>query len=85
VIIELPEQDLGSLHLTSAQARVEVAVGLYAGKQVSLGRAAKIANLPKLLFLQEIGRRGICIHYGPEDLEHDLRVVDELMERAAAK
>jgi hypothetical protein len=43
--IELPDEEIGGLQLTAEQARVELAIGLYAGREVSLGRAAKIASL----------------------------------------
>lgn len=73
--IELPDQELGSLQLTSAQARVSLAVGLYAGKKISMGRAAKIAGLPYTEFMHELGRRGVCINYTVEDLLHDIETV----------
>jgi predicted HTH domain antitoxin len=73
--IELPDKELGTLRLTSEQARVEFAIGLYAGGQVSLGRAAKIAGMPKILFMREAGRRRIPMHYTVEDVRHDIEVV----------
>lgn len=81
--IELPDQELGSLQLTSAQARVSLAVGLYAGKKISLGRAAKIAGLPYTEFMHELGRRGICLNYTLEDALHDMNMVDELSSKAS--
>jgi predicted HTH domain antitoxin len=78
VTIEVPDSELGALHLTPERARVELAVGLYAGRQVSLGRAARIASIPYADFLHEIGRRGICVHYTVEDAEHDMKMADAL-------
>jgi predicted HTH domain antitoxin len=77
VIIELPEQELGSLKLTPAQARIEMAAGLYAGRQVTLGRAARIAGIPYTEFMHELGRRGICINYTLEDALHDIETVEK--------
>jgi len=74
--IELPE--LESLRLTPEQARLELAVGLYAGRRVTLGRAAKIAGVSHTEFMHEIGRRGLCLHYTVEDAMHDMAVVDKL-------
>ena len=76
--IELPDQELGSLRLSAEQARVELAVGLHAGRELPLGRAAKIAGMPKVLFLREIERRGIGIHYTMEDALHDIQMADRL-------
>jgi predicted HTH domain antitoxin len=75
--IELPDQEVASLQLTPAQVRLELAVGLYAGRQVSLGRAARIAGVPYPAFMHEIGHRGLCIHYTIDDAEHDMRMAEQ--------
>lgn len=80
--IELPDKELEALHLTSEQARVELAIGLYAGGQVSLGRAAKIAGMPKILFMRETGRRQIPMHYTMDDLLHDIEMANQLSRKA---
>jgi predicted HTH domain antitoxin len=75
VTIEVPDADIESLHLTNEQARVELAVGLYAGREVTLGRAAKIAGTSSTAFMHEIGRRGICINYTEQDALDDVTKV----------
>ena len=75
--IELPDKEIGPLRLTNEQARLELAVGLYAGRQVSLGRAAKIAGVSYTAFMHEIGLRGLCINYTMEDAEHDMKMAEE--------
>jgi predicted HTH domain antitoxin len=84
MIIELPDNEIEALKLSPEQARVELAVGLYAGRQVTLSRAAKIAGIAKVLFMQEIGRRGIGIHYTLEDLQHDIKMAEQLGRKVAA-
>lgn len=79
--IELPDKEIGSLHLTSEQARVELAVGLYAGRQITLGRAAKIAGISYTAFMHEIGRRGICINYTAEGALQDVETVRQRLGR----
>ena len=74
--IELPELD--SLRLTPGQARVELAVGLYAGRRVTLGHGAKIAGISHAHFLQEIGQRGLHIHYTAGDALDDMATVNQL-------
>ncbi len=76
--IVLPERELESLNLTPEQARIELAVGLYAGRRVSLGRAARIAGLPRTDFMHELGRRGLCINYSVQDAQHDMEMVEKL-------
>ena len=73
--IELPDKPLGGLHLTSDEARRELAIGLYAGGRVSLGQAASIAGESRIEFQQELGRRHICMNYSVEDVEHDIATV----------
>jgi predicted HTH domain antitoxin len=75
VTIELPGID--SLRLTPNEARLELelAVGLYAGRRVTLGNGAKIAAISDTQFMREVGRRGIPIHYTAEDALHDVAMV----------
>jgi predicted HTH domain antitoxin len=70
--IELPDVNLGSQPLTSEQAQLDFAIGLYTGRHASLGRAAEVAGLPKVLFMRELGARGICRNYTVEDALHDV-------------
>ena len=79
--IELPDKEVGSLHLTPAQARLELAIGLYAGRQVTLGRAAKVAGIPYPEFMHEIGRRGILINYTVADAQADVETVRKMLPR----
>jgi predicted HTH domain antitoxin len=75
MIVELPDAEIASLGLTSEQARIELAVGLYSGRQVTMGRAARIADLSQTAFLHELGRRGISLNYTEEDAQHDVATV----------
>ncbi|HEY1719005.1 MAG TPA: UPF0175 family protein [Verrucomicrobiae bacterium] len=73
--IELPDVNIGSQPLTSEQAQLDFAIGLYTGRHASLGRAAEVAGLPKVLFMRELGTRGICRNYTVEDALHDVEHV----------
>jgi predicted HTH domain antitoxin len=81
--IELPDVNLGSLPLTSEQARLDFAVGLYSGRHASLERAARLAGISYTDFMHELGKRDICLNYTVEDIEHDMRMVDELAANVA--
>jgi predicted HTH domain antitoxin len=78
VTIILPDSEVGDLKLTPDEARMDLAVGLYAGRRVTLGRGAKVAGVTQTEFLHELGRRGVFLHYTVEDAEHDVAVVQEL-------
>lgn len=72
MIIELPDAELESLRLTREQARLELAVGLYAGGHVTMSRAARVSGVPYATFMQEVGRRGLCINYSEQDALDDI-------------
>lgn len=74
--IELPDINLPKL--TTAEARLELAVGLYAGRRVTLGHGARIAGTTQTEFMREIGRRDIPVHYTAADALHDVAMVDQL-------
>ena len=76
--LELPDEEIATLCLTPEKALLELAVGLYAGRQVTLGRAARIAGVSYTSFMHEIGRRGLCMNYTVEDALHDMKMADQL-------
>jgi predicted HTH domain antitoxin len=82
--IELPDVKVGSEPLTAELARLDFAIGLYTGRHASLGHAAKLSGISKVLFMQELGRRTIAMHYREEDVEHDIRMAGELAGKPVA-
>jgi predicted HTH domain antitoxin len=81
MVIEIQDKTLRGLELTEPQALLELAVGLFTERRITLGRAAEIARLPQLQFQKELGRREISIHYDVEDLRADLRTLAALREK----
>jgi predicted HTH domain antitoxin len=75
MVIEIQDEVLRGLKLTEPQALLDLAVGLFTERRVTLGRAAEIARLTQLDFQRELGRRGISLHYDVEDLQDDLRTL----------
>lgn len=78
VNIMIEDKLLEGVELSPAQAVLDFAVGLFSERRVTLGRAASIARLGQPEFLQELGRRGIPIHYDLADLAADVAVVREV-------
>lgn len=76
--VEVQDEKLQGLTVTPERLRLEMAVGLYASEDVTLGQAADIAGIDQTRFLHELGRRGVCIHYGAEDFEQDLKTLNSL-------
>jgi predicted HTH domain antitoxin len=58
-----------------------LAIGLFVSEDATLGQAAEVAGLAQADFLHELGKRRIPIHYGPEELAEDLRVLETLAPR----
>ncbi len=72
MLIEVQDEALRGLELTVDRARLDLAIGLFTDRRITLGRAAEIARTTQLAFQQELGRRGIPIHYDLEDLRADV-------------
>jgi predicted HTH domain antitoxin len=81
MVIEVRDESLRGLELTEAQALVDLAVGLFTGRRITLGHAAEIARTTQLDFQRELGRRSIPIHYDVEDLQADLKTLAALREK----
>jgi predicted HTH domain antitoxin len=81
VILELPAKLAATLRLTPEKLKIDAAAGLYAGGGATLGQAAELAGISQTDFLHELGKRGICLNYSREDLEHDLKMVDVLLDK----
>jgi predicted HTH domain antitoxin len=65
--IRLPEERIAQELLK------ELAISLYARGLLSFGKARELAGIGKYEFGQVLGERGIPRHYGPEELEDDLK------------
>lgn len=74
--VTLPDQFEASL--SPASAALHLAIGLFVAEEATLGQAAEVAGLSQGAFLRELGKRKIAIHYGRDELDQDLRAVEEL-------
>ncbi len=78
MLIEIHDEALRGLDLTEDQARLDLALGLFVDRRITLGRGAEIAKLTQSDFLKEVGRRGIPVHYDVEDFRADLSTLESL-------
>ena len=67
--------------LSSRDVALHLAIGLFVSEEATLGQAAQTAGLSQTEFLRELGHRRIPIHYGPDELEADLKAVEDLTAR----
>jgi predicted HTH domain antitoxin len=64
--------------ISPQEAALHLAIGLFADERLTLGQAAAVAGISQPMFLQELGKRRIPIHYGVEELEQDIATVKKL-------
>jgi len=79
--VTIPDEVLQSAHISEAELKTEIAATLFHQDRLTLGQAAALANMSQLDFQRLLANRGIPIHYGSEQLEHDLQRVQELSSR----
>lgn len=79
MVIEMPQHL--EARLTPASARLNLAIGLYASDEVTLGQGAAIAQISIPHFMQELGKRNIESHYDMADLQEDLKAAREILQK----
>jgi predicted HTH domain antitoxin len=79
--ITVPDELINAARLTPEQVRFDLALGLYADRRVTLGKAAALAGMSQSDFLDELGKRRIPVHYDLDDLASDLRTVSVIREK----
>jgi predicted HTH domain antitoxin len=75
--ITLSDELVKGLDLSPEHARRDLALGLYAERRITLGRAAKLAGMIQSEFLRLLGELRIPMHYDLPELEADLQMVRE--------
>jgi predicted HTH domain antitoxin len=64
--LRIPEQEIAQ------RLRTELAIALYAQGALSLGKAAELAEMNRMLSGEIVGQRGIPRHYGDAELAQDV-------------
>ncbi|HET7626385.1 MAG TPA: UPF0175 family protein [Verrucomicrobiae bacterium] len=74
--IEVRDELLRGLRVSPERLQLELAIGLYATEDATLGQAAAISGISQSELLHELGKRGISIHYDVAEFEQDLRTIE---------
>ena len=74
--IDVP--DVIADRLTPNELLLDLAIGMYAARRITLGRGAEVTGLTQIEFQRELARRRIPLHYDLEDLAIDLQAVREM-------
>ena len=76
--IVIPDEIFNATHLSENELKQEIALMLFSKDKLTLAQAAKLAEMDRLSFQHLLASRKIPIHYGVDDLEHDLKTLKEL-------
>lgn len=74
----IPQDVLDSARLTVNDLKTELAIGLYAQRRLSVGKARKLAGLSLWEFRQLCATRKISPHYDVGDFNDDLETLRQL-------
>jgi len=85
VVVEVPKSIKIPPGEIERRIKLELALSLYAKGIATFAEARRIAGLSRWEFLEELGRAGIPIRYGVEELEEDIRVVEEIVSEGRVK
>lgn len=78
MVLAIPDKILEKGSLTEEMLCLELAIILFKNYTISLGQAAKVARLHKLMFQKELAKRKIPIHYDVVDFERDMEQIKQL-------
>ena len=74
--LNIPDSVLQCLRIPEGEVaqrlRSELAISLYAQGALSLGKAAELAEVNRMVFGEMLGQRGIARHYGEAELAQDV-------------
>ncbi len=76
--LEIPTDILDSARLSVDEAKLELAIALYAQNRLALGKARKLAGLSLWEFRHQLAARRIAPHYDVMDLQDDVATLRHL-------
>jgi predicted HTH domain antitoxin len=76
--LTIPDQFAQTFDVPERDLMVDLAVGLYTGSHLTLGKAAEFAGQSKSHFLDELSRRHIPVAYDTDDLAADLETLSAI-------
>ena len=76
--LTISDETLKVASLTPESFKIEMATHLYDIGRLTLGQARKLAELDQVSFQKELAKRNIYLKYDIEDLDDDLKTIDEL-------
>jgi predicted HTH domain antitoxin len=77
--MEIPADVLDSARMTMEDAKLELAIALFAAGRLSMGKAAELAAVPVAQFQMHLGARQIGPHYDAADARADRETLAALL------
>jgi predicted HTH domain antitoxin len=81
--IRVADELVRGIDMSKEQWLLDLAIGLFVDRRVTLGRGAEIAGVSKPAFLDALGQRQVPINYDAADLESDLKTIAHLRSSGA--
>ena len=78
VLLEIPREIPELTKMTPSELKQELALALFAQGKISLGKASELSGLSIWQFQNELGRRGIQVHYDCGEFAEDLVTLREV-------
>jgi len=76
--VTVPEHIIRSAGMSEQELIEEIAIMLFKKEKLTLAQASKLAKRSQIQFQHLLASRGISIHYGIEDFEHDIATLKGL-------
>lgn len=63
------------------ELKIELAIFFYKKFNLSSGKAARFAGIPRFAFFHELGKRNLTVNYDEEDAKHDVEAIKKFNEK----
>lgn len=74
----IPDDILTASEMSEAEIKLEIAIVLYKREKLSAGKASEWLGINLVEFRRELGKRGLTINYGVEDIQADVETLRSL-------
>jgi predicted HTH domain antitoxin len=78
MVITISDEVLKAAKLDEPGLKRELAAALFERERLTMGQAARLAELSQLEFQRLLAERSIAVHYGPDELQQDLNTLRDL-------
>ena len=76
--IVIPDQILAVTRMTESELKQEIAVMLFEKEKLTLAQASRLAKMNRIAFQHLLASHQIPVHYSVDDLEQDIKTLQEM-------